>query len=166
MPIFKRKIFWICITTFLVFIILFCYIYQTTVTKERIIKQFKENIESFERIKQFAQDTEGDLYIDNNTDTLIISNDKIKNSLNDSPYKIVKLDDLSIKSDIIKVINGLKYVGIYEEGGPALDGVIIFSRTVGSEEQGIAYCEDDTFAYGMRNEKIADCWYYFWIGNV
>jgi hypothetical protein len=136
------------------------------VTKESIIRTFKQNIESFERIKKYAQNTDGVLYIDNNSGEMIVSNDKTKNNPTDPPYKIVELDELPIKADVYKIIEKLSYVGIYEEGGPLLNGIIIFSRTIGSEEQGILYTKDKSIKYGMKMEKIMDGWYYYWIGYV
>ncbi|HEX2947945.1 MAG TPA: hypothetical protein VHT96_18555 [Clostridia bacterium] len=157
----KSKFFWICAVALFLLITLFLYLYQTRATKANIIKVFIENKESFESIRQYAEDTEGKLYIYNISGTVVVSNKP-----DDGSLRAVDLEALPIKQDVKNIIFKLKYAGINEESGPYLQGVIVFSRTSGQEEQGIFYTNDDQTVYGQEIEKISDGWYYYWIGNV
>jgi len=78
--ILNNKLLWLVI--FLITIIVsVLYIYETRITKDKIIQEFNENYEVFEKIREYAESTDGQLYIDNNSGRLIISNDKVKTSI-------------------------------------------------------------------------------------
>ena len=113
----------------------------------------------------FSESTEGQLYVDNNTDRLVISNDKFKTSIYDGPYKEISIDDLSIKAEVSYITEELKYVGIYERTQPdSKEAPIEFMRTAGSDVHGIVYLKDGT-EWGMITEEIRDGWFYYWIGR-
>ena len=162
--ILNNKLLWLVI--FLITIIVsVLYIYETRITKDKIIQEFNENYEVFEKIREYAESTDGQLYIDNNSGRLIISNDKVKTSINDGPSKEISIDDLPINEEISYIIKKLKYVGIYERSLPDIEGTVEFLRTVGEEEQGIVYLKDSSIKYGMIMEELGDGWYYYWIGH-
>lgn len=151
MPILKKKWLGVSIICIILTIILYFFMSQATVTKESIIRKFNHNVKSFEKIRQYLQNTKGELHIyDNSTIDISINNN----------YKTIKLNK-SIKSDVNKIINELKYEEIYKDS----KGTIIFTRTDDNgEEQGIYYSKNN-IKYGWRNVKICDGWYYYNIAH-
>lgn len=99
------------------------------VPKDEIIDAFNENSKKFNSIIEYAQNGEGNLYVDNNSGTLIFSDGNNEK----------EIENIPVKDNLKFIINNLNYAAILED-----EESILFVRVSGDNEQGIIYQKDGT----------------------
>jgi len=121
-------------------------------SKEEIIDGFKNNEDLFLSVAEFANSTEGDLYVfynPNNGDKII------ENTSNESGIENLSTE---ARESIDKILIELKYMGIYEYGQEE----IYFKRNTGGIEQGICYLGKSVDPIFLEEkEHITGNWYYY-----
>lgn len=125
-------------------------------SQEAIIKLYNKNTKDFEDIVKYAEDIDGDLYINKTSN----DGDIIKYYKN-YEYKNLKVNDVAIQNDIEHMLFKLNFAVISEQ-----DNSVHFVKVSGlGFDRGIIYMKDGREPDGSNNvtktSKIKDRWYYY-----
>lgn len=115
-------------------------------SKSEAIEMFKKNLNRFTLIQEYAENTEGNLYIDNNG----IFKIRVENTAGN------KIEDETVIKEILHVIRKMHFVAIFEN-----DNNILFLTKNGPVKHGLIYLKHGNMPRYKLDEKIMENWYYF-----
>lgn len=119
----------------------------STVTQEKVVKEFRDNNNYFNVIKEYLLTQPENYYININS----YSSD---------------IKDLRVVEAVSYLVNNLNYKRIYTHGEPHNSEcyyIIFLKDGNDNDEFGIIYTHSKV-AYGMEMEMIENNWYFHWMG--
>lgn len=121
-------------------------------SKSRIINLFENNSDKFILIQKYAEETEGDLFVEFSFMKVEIGNIGGSDEI---------LDE-KVKEAVLFVTKNLGFKSVYET-----DSYIIFRKSRDANPGGIIYLENSSIpAFAMENEKISGKWHYYMTRNI
>lgn len=142
----------VIIILFVIYIIIYNVLNSNKMSKKRIIRSFSENIDVFNDVVEYINNTDGlfSFYYDHEKKCYIS-----KNIVGDTEYEIIVNDDF--KEKLIYIIDELGFKYIYE-----WDDYIFFMKDYSIPEHGILYLKNHNInEHTPYISHIDDNWYYY-----